>query len=437
MRRADLPQVVRVRLDTQRTAYKGIFPQELLDRNSYEKLQARYERELFEQPDPPGTFGLVAEADGIIVGMLIAGPEKDGSTQYTAEIHTIYVLQAYQGRGIGTALTVEAARHLKQTGFKALVVWVLEANDPSRAFYASLGAQVVRQETLEHDGYSLPVLAYGMEDMEPLLGRYNKTNISDCEVHMTASKTIGVVAGAGPFAGLDLLKKIFEQTLAVKDQDHLNVIGNFKSAELFDRTTYLLDPSLPNPGAAIASQILETEKLGASVAGIPCNTAHSPKIINKALEDLRAAGSQVVFVNMIQETVDYIKTVLPHCRCIGVLASTGTYRTRIYPDYLEPEGFTVLQPDEDEQRDLVHAAIYDPVYGIKAVGTGTERSRGDLLKAARLLIARGAQAVVLGCTEIPLAIPDKEIDGLPAIDPTLMLARALVRTADPSKLRPL
>ena len=254
---------------------------------------------------------------------------------------------------------------------------------------------------------------------------------------MTASKTIGVVAGAGPFAGLDLLKKIFEQTLAVKDQDHLNVIGNFKAAELFDRTTYLLDPSLPNPGAAIASQILETEKLGAGVAGIPCNTAHSPKIINKALEDLRAAGSQVVFVNMIQETVDYIKTVLPDCKRIGVLASTGTYRTRIYPDYLEKDGFTVLQPEEDEQRELVHAAIYDPVYGIKAVGTGTERSRGDLLKAARLLIARGAQAVVLGCTEIPLAIPDKDIDGLPAIDPTLVLARALVRTADPAKLRPL
>ena len=254
---------------------------------------------------------------------------------------------------------------------------------------------------------------------------------------MTASKTIGVVAGAGPFAGLDLLKKIFEQTLAVKDQDHLNVIGNFKAAELFDRTTFLLDSSLPNPGAAIASQILETEKLGASVAGIPCNTAHSPKIINKALDELQAAGSQVVFVNMIQETVDYIKTVLPDCKRIGVLASTGTYRTRIYPDYLEKDGFTVLQPEEDEQRELVHAAIYDPVYGIKAVGTGTERSRGDLLKAARLLIARGAQAVVLGCTEIPLAIPDKDIDGLPAIDPTLMLARALIRTADPSKLRPL
>ncbi len=174
MRLDDLPQVVRVRLDTQRIAYNGIFPQELLDRNSYEKLQARYERELFDQPDPPGTFGLVAEMDDRIVGMIIAGLEKGGSTQFTAEIHTIYVLQAYQGRGVGTALSVEAAKQLKDAGHTGMLVWVLEANAPSRAFYTSLGAQVVRQDTLEHDGYSLPVLAYGLADLNTLLDRYNK-----------------------------------------------------------------------------------------------------------------------------------------------------------------------------------------------------------------------------------------------------------------------
>lgn len=254
---------------------------------------------------------------------------------------------------------------------------------------------------------------------------------------MTTIPTVGIVAGAGPYAGLDLLRKIFDSTIAAKDQDHINVIGNFKAAELTDRTAYLYDPSLPNPGEAIAKQMLESERLGATAAGIPCNTAHAPAIIGRALEILREQGSTLTFVNMLQETTDFVTQHLPHCKTIGVLSTTGTARTGIYPSYFEPAGITVLRPPDDEQEHLVHAAIYDPTYGIKGVGCCTERARSNFLSAARDLLDRGAQAIVLGCTEIPLAITEKQIDGAPTIDPTLILARALIRTVAPEKLKPL
>ena len=53
------------------------------------------------------------------------------------------------------------------------------------------------------------------------------------------------------------------------------------------------------------------------------------------------------------------------------------------------------------------------------------------------LRAKGAEAVILGCTEIPLAITDDRVDDVIILDPTLILARALIREVDPGKLRPL
>jgi aspartate racemase len=249
-------------------------------------------------------------------------------------------------------------------------------------------------------------------------------------------KTIGVIAGAGPFAGLDLLKKIFEQTIASSDQEHLDVIGLFRSSKLPDRTAYLLNPELENPGLAIAAQALELESAGASVVGIPCNTAHSPRIFDVALNELRGRASSIIFVNMIAETVAYIRQHMQVQR-IGILSTTGTYRVKLYPGYLEQAHLQAVVPDEDIQLDLIHPAIYDATYGIKATGTATPKSRRDLLTAFQHLVDKGAEAVILGCTEIPLAIPESMVGNTPTIDPTLILARALIREVDPAKLKPL
>ncbi|MEM5774250.1 MAG: aspartate/glutamate racemase family protein, partial [Anaerolineaceae bacterium] len=166
-------------------------------------------------------------------------------------------------------------------------------------------------------------------------------------------KTIGVIAGAGPFAGLDLLKKIFEQTIADGDADHLNVIGWFASAQLPDRTGFLLDHSKPNPGHAMAVQTLALEKAGAELAAIPCNTAHAPLIFERMHAELQQAGSQIRFVNMLQETMEHIRRYHGELSRIGVLSTTGTYRVNLYPLYLEQAGFEAVAPDEDVQLNLV------------------------------------------------------------------------------------
>lgn len=252
---------------------------------------------------------------------------------------------------------------------------------------------------------------------------------------MTTEKIIGIVGGAGPFAGLDLQAKILSQTIASYDQDHLTVISLSQPSQLPDRTAYLLGETAVNPALAIFNQLQTLERAGTAVAAIPCNTAHAPAIFDEVVAKLKAAGSRLQFLHMIRETADHLRQHYPQIRRVGVLSTTGTYRTRIYPDLLTPAGFEVVVPDEVVQETAVHPAIYHPEYGIKAQGKGTSQAREALLQGIATLRQQGAEAIILGCTEIPLAITEKYIDTLAIVDPTMILARALIREAAPMKLQ--
>lgn len=250
---------------------------------------------------------------------------------------------------------------------------------------------------------------------------------------MAAEKIIGVIAGAGPFAGLDLLGKILEQTRAEKDQDHLTVISLSRPNQILDRTEYLLGQVAENPAYAIAGQLKTLAQMGATVAGIPCNTAHAPPIFDVILEELHATNLKLL--HMIQEVGGHLSKHHPHIKRVGILSTTGTAKTGLYPQVLEPVGFEVLLPGDDLQEQVIHTAVYHPHYGIKACGTVTETARNNLLQGARALQQKGAEALILGCTEIPLAIKEQTLYGMDVIDPTLILARALIREVDRAKLR--
>lgn len=246
---------------------------------------------------------------------------------------------------------------------------------------------------------------------------------------------IGVVAGVGPLAGIDLQQKIVSQTVAGKDQDHLTVLSLSQPGTILDRTEYLLGQVDQNPAYALADQLQTLARMGAQVAGIPCNTAHAPAIWDVMQAELAQAGCRLPVLHMIEEVGRFLQEQYPGVQRVGILSTTGTYRTEIYPQVLAPLGFTVVTPSIAMQESQIHPAIYAPAHGIKTCGYVTERARADLLAGAAALRQAGAQAVILGCTEIPLAIPETHLDELPVIDPTLILARALIRDANPAKLR--
>ncbi len=249
---------------------------------------------------------------------------------------------------------------------------------------------------------------------------------------------IGIVGGIGPFAGIDLLKKVFNNTLANSDQEHLDTVLLSMSSKIEDRTQYLIGKVKINPGLAIVEVLLQLEKTGATIAGIPCNTAHSEKIFNVIQLGLEKAKSNIKVLNMIDETVFFIARNYTNITKVGVLSTTGTYNSNIYPSSLRSKGYEVIVPSQEMQENLIHPAIYHPVYGIKAESNLIHpQARENLLKGISYLKEQGAQAVILGCTEIPLVIKEPKINDLITIDPTNVLARALIYKENPKKLKPL
>lgn len=248
---------------------------------------------------------------------------------------------------------------------------------------------------------------------------------------------IGIVGGVGPFAGVDLTRKIFSQTRAGRDQDHLPVVLLSVPGVIADRTEYLMGRAAENPAYPVSRLIVNLERSGATVVGIPCNTMHAPEIFGVIEQQLRRQGSRVVVLNMIGQVVAFIKKHHPHWQKIGVLSTTGTWKKQVYAHALAAAGFQPVVPPEDMQQ-KVHAAVYDPHYGVKAQSSPvTDKARNEMLEAIAFLQEKGAEAVVLGCTEMPWALPYQAVDGIPLLDANLILARALIGHSYPESLQPI
>ena len=251
-------------------------------------------------------------------------------------------------------------------------------------------------------------------------------------------KIIGIAGGVGPYAGLDLMKKILEQTAVTPgilvDQEHLTVINYSGPGHVVDRTRFLTGKTAVNPAIALFEQLMILQKAGAVVTGIPCNTAHARPIFSVVEEMVAASGTGLKLLNMISSLSRHLRKHQPEIKRLGLLGTIGTYRARAYEVMMEPDGFDVIVPDEGLQT-AVHAAIQDPDYGIKAWGYGTDTACSMLMEAIDNLQTKGIDAVILGCTELPLALVEPFVKGVPTIDPTLILARALIREAHPEKLR--
>lgn len=246
-------------------------------------------------------------------------------------------------------------------------------------------------------------------------------------------QAIGVIGGVGPYAGLDLVKKVFDNTIAHSDQEHVNLYMTSCPSLIGDRTRYLLEGG-ENPAAGLSVCLDKLAIIGATVVVIPCNTAHAPAIYDVVKKNAAVTHPHVQLLNMIEETCKSIASIFPSGGTVGLLATKGTHTAGVYRHYVdELARFHLIEPDETSQ-DRVHQAIYDSSYGIKAVSPVTQRATDVLLEEGRTLIKRGAKAIILGCTELPLAVHDGMLDCL-LIDPTEILARAALSLVAPGKVR--
>lgn len=239
------------------------------------------------------------------------------------------------------------------------------------------------------------------------------------------SKMIGIVGGVGSYAGIDLIRKIYDNTGAKSDREHLPISMLSAPHKVRDRSEFLLGTIKENPGASIGEIITTLIQNGSEVIGIPCNTAHAPQIFNVIKSSI---SESCHLLHLIEEVGHYIQNMHPEIKKVGVLCTNGTYNAHIYPNTLSRFGIKTILPSKEIQEIFVHPAIYDQNYGIKAFSNPVKsKAKKDLLFAASYLSRMGAEAIILGCTEIPLAIQKPTIEDCIVLDATDILAKALIR----------
>lgn len=248
---------------------------------------------------------------------------------------------------------------------------------------------------------------------------------------------IGVIGGVGPYAGLDFVRKIFSNTIAVRDQDHLNCMLVSCPSIIPDRTGFLLSGKSENenPAFGMFESARRLHLAGIRIAAVACNTAHAERIFTPFCAMVKESLQGLEIINMLKTCELHVKKFL-NIEKLGLLATKGTHKSRVYHEYFkEEDGFFLIEPD-DAGQEKVHEAITSEEFGIKAHSDEvTPRAKELISGEISKLLAQGAKAIILGCTELPLAVKAQD-SSAPIIDPGLITARRLIEISAPEKLLP-
>jgi GNAT superfamily N-acetyltransferase len=171
IRRAELKDaeaIGRVQVNSWRTTYRGIVPDAFLDTMTYAVYASRWHGRLSDPSNRLVTY-VACEDDGTVFGFASGGVQRIEDMDFDGELYAIYLLQANQRCGAGRLLVQAVAQGLVGHGFKSMLVWVLEANEPARRFYERLGGVYAGVQSITIGGKELVEVAYGWRDLAGLI----------------------------------------------------------------------------------------------------------------------------------------------------------------------------------------------------------------------------------------------------------------------------
>jgi aspartate racemase len=233
------------------------------------------------------------------------------------------------------------------------------------------------------------------------------------DVFQLKEKVIGILGGMGPEATVDLFHRIVKATASDRDQGHLRIIID-NNPKIPDRTEAILhnsNSSLPE----LIKTARNLERAGADFIVMPCNAAHH---YYKELKD--SVG--IPFVNMIELTSLVICKNFPAVKKVGVIATNGTIKAKLYDSMLRNVGIEVNYPIPEMQQSIMEA-IYNNIKAGKV-----EDGKDAIINVAKYLANTGSELIVFGCTEISLALNDVCLS-IPIIDPLQILSEAAITMA--------
>lgn len=200
-------------------------------------------------------------------------------------------------------------------------------------------------------------------------------------------KTIGIIGGMGPLATVHLFERIVLRTKAEKDQDHIRVLID-SNTNIQDRTKAILGIG-ESPVKELVNSAKILENSGADFLIMPCNTAHY--FIDEIKKNIN-----IPFINMPEETVKYTYDKYGKDALVGIMATDGTIKTKIYENYYAGLGIKTQVPIKTQGK--IMEFIYD------VIKKGNYDAGTDLFfECVNELKDLGATAFLLGCTELSSA----------------------------------
>ncbi|CDX33601.1 Aspartate racemase [Mesorhizobium sp. SOD10] len=220
---------------------------------------------------------------------------------------------------------------------------------------------------------------------------------------------LGIIGGLGPLASADFYFKLTRMTEALRDNEHVPCVI-LSVPQLPDRTEAIL-AGHDGPLAPLRAAVSTLNALGVACIAMPCNTAHH-------WYDRLAANSSAEIIHIGDAVVAEIRRSLDRGR-VANLATRGTLVSGFYQHRISVAGFDLCLPQDAEFQERVDSAIMLVKAGsIAEAAVETER-------ALRLAQLAGADAALLGCTELSVVAASLgDTNGLIVIDSNAALARA-------------
>lgn len=205
-------------------------------------------------------------------------------------------------------------------------------------------------------------------------------------------KKIGILGGMGPSATArfysDIIKTMQKKYNAVQDTEFPPMVIYSCPLEGFDEAGIVDEKR-------VEQQLKEGIKLlnaaGADMIVMPCNTVH------EYIQELRMI-SKVKIISIIEETVKRIK--IDKIKKIGVICSETTYKLDLYGKKLRKEGIAIIVPTKSEKEAITE--LVEEIMG----GNVQQKSKSKVLKIMETMRKNGAEAILIGCTELPLVIDE-------------------------------
>eukprot|EP01130_Rhizamoeba_saxonica_P005676 TRINITY_DN2253_c0_g3_i1.p1 TRINITY_DN2253_c0_g3~~TRINITY_DN2253_c0_g3_i1.p1 ORF type:complete len:231 (-),score=36.18 TRINITY_DN2253_c0_g3_i1:246-938(-) len=224
-------------------------------------------------------------------------------------------------------------------------------------------------------------------------------------------KTIGIIGGMGCKATILFLQTVLDKNPVKHEQDQIRMLVDIcPTIPNRHQSINGIGPDASQPLTLVATNL---QSIGADFLVMVCNTAHY-------YHDVIAARVDIPFLSMINSTISRVPDT---CNSVGIMAAEGILYSRLYQDKLVELGFECIIWDDDQIAEfmgLMFKIKTDPI---------TSLEKDKMIQLAKILLNRGVDCLILGCTEIPLVLDVQELDIL-VLDSLQILAEDSVHFAN-------